>query len=45
MSEYRISDWGFLLRDGKIIGWSLYDFFWAIRGRIIRALKEKSDDN
>lgn len=29
MSEYRIDRWGFLRRDGRIVGWRLYDLFWA----------------
>jgi hypothetical protein len=32
MSEYRIDGLGFLRRDGKVIGWTPYDFFWALRG-------------
>jgi hypothetical protein len=26
---FEIDRWGFLRRDGRIIGWSLYDLFWA----------------
>jgi hypothetical protein len=27
--SYTIDKFGFLRRDGKIIGWTPYDFFWA----------------
>jgi hypothetical protein len=27
--KYDIDKWGFLRRDGRVIGWSLYDLFWA----------------
>jgi hypothetical protein len=39
VSEYYIDNWGFLRRDGKIIGWTLYDFVWALRGWIRRQRK------
>lgn len=31
MSIYTIDKWGFLRRDGRIVGWSLRDFLWARR--------------
>jgi hypothetical protein len=35
-TRYTIDDWGFLRRDGKIIGWTPYDFIWAMKGRFAR---------
>lgn len=32
MHEYKIDKFGFLRRNGAIVGWTPFDFAWAVRG-------------